>query len=110
MLGELVVQPSETTVTLHGELDMVTVDGLRGLLAQACADTPHKVVVDITDVPFVDVLSLSTILAAADALRERGACLIVAGASRSVRRVFSVLNAEDVLAPALPMPRVAYSG
>jgi len=107
MLGEMTVQPSGTTVTLHGELDLVTVDGLRGLLARACAAAPRKLVVDITDVPFVDVLSLSSILATADSLRESGAALVVSGASPSVRRVFSVLNAEDVLAPALPMPRLA---
>jgi anti-sigma B factor antagonist len=107
VLGELVVQPSATTVTLHGELDLVTVDGLRRLLARACADLPRKVVVELSDVPFVDVLSLSTILAAADGLRDSGGSLIVSGASPSVRRVFAVLNAEDVLAPELPMPRVA---
>jgi anti-sigma B factor antagonist len=103
-LGELLVQPSATTVRLHGELDLVTVDALRALLAEATADVPSKVVVDITDGPFVDVLSLSTILAAADALRENAAALTVVGASQSVRRLFEVLNAQDVLAPAVPMP------
>jgi anti-anti-sigma factor len=107
MLGELLVHPSSTTVRLHGELDLVTVDALRALLAEATVDVPSKVVVDITDVPFVDVLSLSTILAAADSMREHDAALIVVGASTSVRRLFEVLNAQDVLAPALPMPRVA---
>jgi len=110
MLGELLVQPSSTTVRLHGELDLVTVEALRALLAEAAADAPPKVVVDITDVPFVDVLSLSTILAAADQQRERDAALIVVGASQSVRKLFEVLNAQDVLAPELPMPRVASSG
>jgi anti-sigma B factor antagonist len=109
MLGELLVQPSATTVRLHGELDLVTVEALRALLAEAAADAPPKVVVDINDVPFVDVLSLSTILAAADGMRERGGALLVVGASQSVRRLFDVLNAGDVLAPALPMPRVASS-
>jgi len=107
MLGELLVQPSATTVRLHGELDLVTVEALRALLAEATADAPGKVVVDISDVPFVDVLSLSTILAAADALRDRCAALVVVGASQSVRRLFEILNAQDVLAPDLPMPRVA---
>src|SRR5438067_1382291 len=51
MLGELLVQPSATTVTLHGELDLVTVDELRRLLAKACAGAPPKVVVDIYDRP-----------------------------------------------------------
>ena len=107
MLGELLVQPSETTVRLHGELDLVTVDALRALLDEASAATPRKVVVDITDVPFVDVLSLSSILATADSMRDRDAALVVVGASQSVRRLFEVLNAQDVLAPELPMPRLA---
>src|SRR5436305_13186177 len=107
MLGELRVQPSETTLVLHGELDLVTVERLRGLLDQACAGEPRRLVVDLSDVPFVDVLSLSTILATADALRDRSASLLVVGASPAVRRMCAVLNADDVLAPAIPMPRIA---
>jgi len=107
MLGELLVQPTVTTLTLHGELDLVTVERLRRLLERACDGAPLRVVIDLSDVPFVDVLSLSTILATADAVRERGASLLVVGASPAVRRMCEILNASDVLAPALPMPRVA---
>jgi anti-sigma B factor antagonist len=107
MLGELRVDPSATVVTLHGELDMMTVESLRGLLREACATEPRRVVVDLSNVPFVDVLSLSTILAAADGQRDRGATLLVTGASSPVRRICALLNAEDVLEPVLPMPRVA---
>jgi anti-anti-sigma factor len=107
MLGELLVQRTVTTLTLHGELDLVTVERLRRLLARAVDGNPLRLVVDLSDVPFVDVLSLSTILATADALRERGASLLVIGASPAVRRMCEILNAGDVLAPAVPMPRVA---
>jgi anti-anti-sigma factor len=106
MLGELHVQPSATRVILHGELDLLTVEPLRALLADACVAKPAHVVVDLSDVPFVDVVSLSTILAAADSQRERQASLVVAGASAAVRRVCALLNADDVLAPEVPMPRV----
>lgn len=107
MLGELQVATDSTVVTLHGELDMLTVEELRELLNDACIGDPSRVVVDLCDVPFIDVLSLSTILATADALRERGAGLTVYGASDSVRRVCAILNAGDVLAPAVPRPRLA---
>ena len=60
MLGELEVRPMVTTVVLHGELDMVTVEALRSLLDDAVVNDPSRLVIDITDVPFVDVLSLST--------------------------------------------------
>ena len=108
MLGELDVQRSTTRVTLHGELDLVTIERLRDLLADAVVGDPDHVVVDLSDVPFVDVLSLSTILAAADAQRERGGTLMVAGAAAAVRRVCALLNADDVLAPQLPLPRVQF--
>ena len=107
MLGELQVAPDATVVTLHGDLDLVTLEDLRGLLDRACLGDPTRVVVDLTDVPFVDVLSLSTILASADAVREYGGCLHVRGASGAVRRICALLNAKDVLLPTLPAPRLA---
>jgi anti-sigma B factor antagonist len=107
VLGELQVAPEATVVTLHGDLDMVTVEELRGLLAEACQGDPARVVVDLSDVPFVDVLSLSSILASADAVREYGGSLHVRGASGAVRRICAMLNAKDVLLPGLPAPRLA---
>jgi anti-anti-sigma factor len=107
MLGELEVDAGSAVVTLHGDLDLVTLDELRILLDRACADDPSRVVIDLTDVPFVDVLSLSTILASADAVREYGGFLHVKGASGAVRRICSLLNAKDLLLPTLPSPRLA---
>ena len=107
MLGELRAAPGATVVTLHGELDILTVEELRGLMDAALGERTRHVVVDLTDVPFVDILSLSVILASADAMRERGDALTVAGASGAVRRICALLNATDVLAPPLPTPRVA---
>jgi len=107
MLGELQLAADSTVVTLHGDLDLVTVEELRDLLAEACDQKPSFVVVDLTDVPFVDVLSLSAILASADSLRDRGGSLLVRGASGAVRRICALLNARDILAPAVPSPRFA---
>lgn len=107
MLGELDVAADSTVVTLHGDLDLVTLEELRSLLEQACAGPPDRVLIDLTDVPFVDVISLSTILASADAVRESGGLLHVKGASGAVRRICALLNAKDVLLPSLPAPRLA---
>jgi anti-sigma B factor antagonist len=107
VLGEFQVAPDATVVTLHGDLDLVTLEELRGLLDQATNGDPGRVVIDLTDVPFVDVLSLSTILASADAVREYGGFLHVRGASGAVRRICAILNAKDVLLPPVPTPRLA---
>ena len=105
MLGELEVRPMVTTVVLHGELDLVTVEALRCLLDESIVDAPARLVIDLRDVPFVDVLSLSTILAATDSVRDRGGVAFVRGATAAVRRICALLNADDVLATDIPLQR-----
>lgn len=107
VLGEVRIGARATVLTLHGDLDLMTVNALRDRLDQLIATpTPH-IVIDLSDVAFVDVMSLSVILGGADDLRDAGRQLVVRGASTAVRRICALLNAEDVLAPALPMPRSA---
>jgi anti-anti-sigma factor len=107
MLGEVDVVSGVTVARLHGELDRSSVDALRDLLDGVCATDSTQVVVDLCDVGFVDVLSLSVILGTADELRDAGRYLSVEGASNSVRRLCELLNAEDILAPQVPMPRAS---
>lgn len=107
MLCEVDVVAGATIARLHGELDLNTVDALRDLLDSVCQGTSPRVVIDLGDVAFVDVLSISVLLGRADELRESGRRLIVEGASNSVRRLCALLNAEDILAPRLPMPRAS---
>jgi anti-anti-sigma factor len=99
MVGEVTVGQEVTVARLRGDLDLVNVDLLRNLLEGVVAGPGDVVVVDLGDVPFIDVLSLSVILGAADDLRETGRRLVVDRASTSVRRLCALLNAEDVLAP-----------
>jgi anti-anti-sigma factor len=100
MLGEVLVRPDATVARLHGDIDLVNVDMLRKLLDDVCAGPSPRVVVDLADVEFIDVLSLAVVLGAADGLREADRQLVVEGASTSVKRLCSLLNAEDILAPA----------
>jgi anti-sigma B factor antagonist len=81
MRSEVRVTSDTTVVTLHGDLDMVTVDPLRDLLDRAAAGETPRIVVDLADVPFIDVVSLSAILATADSVRENSRQLMVSGAS-----------------------------
>jgi anti-anti-sigma factor len=107
MLGDVHALADATVARLHGDLDLVNVDALRELLDDLCARPSTRIVVDLGDVPFIDVLSLSVILGAADALRDSGRQLTVEGASTSVRRLCALLNAEDILAPETPLRHAA---
>jgi anti-anti-sigma factor len=105
MLGEVNLDRGAAVVTLHGDLDLNTVDDLRELLGQVSDGPARLVEVDVGDVAFMDVLSLSVILGTADAMREAGRQLVMKRASAAVRRICSVLNASDILAPGIPLPR-----
>jgi len=107
MHSEVQITSEVTLVTLHGDLDMATVDALREVLDGAMATDTPRIEVALADVSFVDVVSLSAILAAADATRDAGRQLTVTGPSGSVRRLCSLLNANDVLAGPVPAPRVS---
>ena len=96
VVGEV---PAHRTRVLHpeGDLDLLTVDELRALLADAVADDNVDVLIDLTKVHHVDIVALSAILATADALHEQGRSLHVAAARRELRRVCALLRAEDIL-------------
>jgi stage II sporulation protein AA (anti-sigma F factor antagonist) len=106
MLGEVSVRPNAVVARPHGDLDLVNIEALRELLDGLCAGPAGTVVVDLSDVSFIDVLSLSVILGAADSMRETGRQLVVEGASNAVRRLCELLNAEDILDPPEPLPYI----
>jgi anti-anti-sigma factor len=107
MRSEVQVTGSVTTVTLHGDLDMAVVDALRDVLDEALASPAERILVALADVAFMDVVSLSVILAAADTARESARQLTVSGPSTSVRRLCALLNADDILEAPLPAPRAS---
>jgi anti-anti-sigma factor len=106
MLGDVYVRADAIVARLHGDIDLVNVDVLRKLLDDVCAGPSPRIVVDLTDVEFIDVLSLAVVLGAADGLREMDRELVVEGASNAVKRLCVLLNAEDILAPA-EAPQIA---
>lgn len=107
VLGEVDVRPEVTVLVLHGELDIVTVAEVRALLDEAGAPDCNRLVIDLRDVPFVDVLCLSAILAAVDRLRDMGGEASVVGASKPVRRMCALLGADDALVLQIPDQRAA---
>jgi anti-sigma B factor antagonist len=62
-----------------GELDMVTAPGLRRRLEQAIVGGACGIVVDLTDVTFVDSLSLASLVATKHRLAPAGRLAIVSG-------------------------------
>jgi anti-anti-sigma factor len=73
------------TMELAGGLDLATAENFRDAVMEACGEGARVVILDLSDLEFMDSTGLHTILQ----LRDRVA-LSVVRASRGVRRMFEI--------------------
>lgn len=77
-LTEEPLAPSGIVIKASGELDIATAPGLRDRLNAAIESGVTRIVVDLSEVVFVDSLSLASIVGAQTRLAERGRLAVVA--------------------------------
>jgi anti-sigma B factor antagonist len=65
-------------VKLAGELDLYNAPKVRDALTEACADMPGRVVVDLSEVEFIDSTALGVLIEARTQLDNRRAFLLAA--------------------------------
>ena len=65
-------------IRLGGELDLYNAHLVRDVLIDACGDSPHRVVVDLSEVEFVDSTALGVLIEARTKLDNRRAFLLAA--------------------------------
>ena len=78
------------TVALRGELDLSGVDRARQAIEQAEAGQEPLLVLDLSELDFIDSTGLEVLLRAARRAHENGRRLIVARPSRYVRRLLEM--------------------
>ena len=72
-------------VKLGGELDLYNAPQIRDTLSEACADSPGRVVVDLSEVEFIDSTALGVLIEARTKLANRRAFLLAAPAVETRR-------------------------
>jgi anti-sigma B factor antagonist len=65
-------------VKLGGELDLYNASQVRDALTQACSDSPQRVVIDLSEVDFIDSTALGVLIEARTKLDNRRAFLLAA--------------------------------
>ena len=86
----------EALVKLSGELDMLSAPELSDELKEVLDGGATRVVVDMTDLEFMDSSGLSAILGAHQSAEERGATLTLFGPSERVIRLVNITGLGDV--------------
>ena len=85
------------TVSLRGELDLSGVDRAREAIEQAESDTPGLLVLDLSELDFLDSTGLEVILRAARRAHDGGRRLIVRKPSRYVKRLLEMTAIDQSL-------------
>ncbi|HEU4544091.1 MAG TPA: STAS domain-containing protein [Jiangellaceae bacterium] len=73
-----------------GEIDMSTVATFEEALSSAVDETHDHLLVDLSEVNFMDSSGLNALVRARNALEDNGVDLVISGVSDQVRRLFEV--------------------
>jgi anti-sigma B factor antagonist len=85
-------------VEVDGELDLASAPELERALRQAWLQERGLVVVDLTDLRFIDMAGLRSLLTAQQQAEQEGRQLLLANVPDAVRRVMALAHVDEVLA------------
>jgi anti-sigma B factor antagonist len=85
------------TVRLEGECDIASAPELRESLRPLVPPDVNDLVVDVSDLEFIDSTGLGVIVGALRRIREGGGELTLAGAKGPVRRVLEVTRLDQAI-------------
>jgi anti-sigma B factor antagonist len=73
-----------------GEIDMSTVPTFEKALSSALDENPERLMIDLSEVNFMDSSGLNALVRARNAMEDSGVELVISGMSNQVRRLFEV--------------------
>ncbi len=84
-------------LAVTGELDLATSEILRTAINDAAVDSPHEIVLNLSDVTFVDSTGLRVIIAASQNLAAKGTRVCVDGLSGAAQRLLEITGVIEHL-------------
>jgi anti-sigma B factor antagonist len=103
---EVAVGEAGPVIILSGEADMTTVTQLEDALDAQVAAAPAVLTVDLSGLRFADSATITAVVRAARALKERGGRLDLAAPQLALARVLGLLGVDQVLAVHHDRPRL----
>jgi anti-anti-sigma factor len=85
------------TVSLKGELDLSSVGKVEEELARAEAEGPSLLVLDLSQLSFLDSTGLRAVVTADERARSNGRRLVIVRGPDAVQRVFAITRLEERL-------------
>ena len=85
------------TVRLHGEVDVMVVDQVRVAMTDALAAGPRSVVIDLSDLSFIDSTGLGALIFGFQRARDSGVAFKLAGPTSGVRKILVLSGLLEVV-------------
>jgi anti-anti-sigma factor len=85
-------EPGGVRLMLRGELDMSGVSETEAAVRAAAEFTDGRLVIDLTELGFMDVFGARTLLRIADEVLSADREVVIANPNRHVRRVFELIT------------------
>ncbi|BAL86129.1 hypothetical protein AMIS_9090 [Actinoplanes missouriensis 431] len=97
IVTSLDVADGTATVTLQGEIDILTVERLRVVLGEAVASRPREIVVDMAGVAFIDSTGLGALISGFQRARDKSIAFRLAHPSANVRQILVLSGLLEVV-------------
>ena len=85
------------TVSLHGEVDVATVDQVRVALTDAIDARPKSIVIDLSNLSFIDSTGLGALIFGFQRARDAGIAFTLARPTRGVRQILVLSGLLEVV-------------
>jgi len=93
------VRDGVAVVSCVGRLNMTEAPRLKQMVDSIVADDVSRIVVDLTETPFVDSSGLGALIGGLKTARQAGGDLRIAGAGEQVLAVLGLTNLDRILRP-----------
>ena len=91
-------QPPWTVLSAGGDLDVVGAPELRQAVVTVVSEGTRLLVLDLSDLDFVDSFGIGAVVGALKRLRQRGGDLALVCPTPRIRRVFEICDLDRILA------------
>ena len=96
MKVEIRVEGKYLIISLRGELDVESSQEMKSEVRKLISSEAPNVVIDLTNVNYVDSSGLGTLIALQKDARFNGGSLSIVGASQQIRRVMKMTNLDKL--------------
>jgi anti-anti-sigma factor len=84
------VEDARHVLALSGELDMASAPTLQAKVAELCADRPQAIVIDLSELTFLDSTGLRTILSAQSMCAAQACDFSLVPGRENIQRLFAL--------------------